>query len=231
MRKLRGRLKKLPGGREYPDGMAWPSIGDWYRAKHSHLPEDWLKRILPRAPAWPAGFGLFCYDGSSADETAYWLRWNEYTGHLSRVLLKVDRASMYHSLEVRVPLLDRQVVDLAARVDWRTCLDTEQGAGKIPLRRSLARHVQHQSRGKRGFAVPMDDWLREGLKPLFIDQVLSKRDLMGLEVDQAALNEMFRLHLNGQRQFGWALWILLSLVLWEERYFAGHPANRECFIL
>ena len=42
------------------------------------------------------------------------MRWNEFVGHLTMVLLKVDRASMYHSLEVRVPLLDREVIDVAS---------------------------------------------------------------------------------------------------------------------
>lgn len=63
------------------------------------------------------------------------------TGHLGRVLLKVDRASMYHSLEVRVPMLDREVIAVAARIDWRSCLDVNEQTGKLPLRHALESRV------------------------------------------------------------------------------------------
>jgi len=96
------------------------------------------------------------------------------------ILLKVDRASMYHSLEVRVPLLDKEVIEVATRVDWRSCLDLERTIGKLPLRYALARHVQHQTLTKRGFAVPMGSWLRGPLRPIFEDVVLEKRELLGL---------------------------------------------------
>jgi len=76
------------------------------------------------------------------------------------ILLKVDRASMYHSLEVRVPLLDKEVIEVATRVQWRSCLDMERTIGKLPLRYALARHVRHQTLDKRGFTVPMGAWLR-----------------------------------------------------------------------
>ena len=88
-----------------------------------------------------------------------------FVGYLTMILLKVDRASMYHSLEVRVPLLDKEVVEVATHVDWRSCLDVKRKLGKLPLRNSLARHVRHQTRTKRGFTVPMDAWLRGPLKP------------------------------------------------------------------
>ena len=83
------------------------------------------------------------------------------------VLLKVDRASMYHSLEVRVPLLDREVVDLACRIDWRSCLDLNRNIGKLPLRHSLGRQLHFQAQTKRGFEVPMNTWLRGSLKEVF----------------------------------------------------------------
>ena len=101
--------------------LRYRDIGDCYRAKHTRIYEDDLQSIFPELPAWPAHFDLFTYSGTEPNETAQWMRWNEFVGHLTMVLLKVDRASMYHSLEVRVPLLDREVIDVASRVDWRSC--------------------------------------------------------------------------------------------------------------
>jgi len=198
----------------------WPtSLGDSYRLKHTHLPETLLRRVFPDIPGWPADFGLFDHTTWETEPTARWLRWNELNGFLSMVLLKVDRASMFESLEVRVPLLDKEVIDVAARVDWRTCLDVERRIGKLPLRHALARHVRHQTRTKRGFTVPMDAWLRGPLRPIFEEMVLGRADILGLPMDQDAVRATFDRHLAGDKGLAMGLWILLSLALWVEGHF------------
>jgi asparagine synthase (glutamine-hydrolysing) len=194
------------------------SIGDFYRLKHTHLSERWLPRIFPDCPQWPSGFSLFAYGDWELNRTAQWLRWNEFTGYLPMILLKVDRASMYHSLEVRVPLLDKEVIEVATRVEWRSCLDVEQTIGKLPLRYSLARHVRHQTWTKRGFTVPMGAWLRGPLRPVFEEAVLGKGEFLGLPVNKKAVRGMFDEHLCERADYGWRLWVLLSLALWEQRY-------------
>jgi asparagine synthase (glutamine-hydrolysing) len=199
--------------------MRQSSIGEWYKARHTHLPEGWSRRIFPELAAWPSGFSLFQFTGSNRDETAQWLRWNEFVGHLTRVLLKVDRASMFHSLEVRVPLLDREVIDIATRIDWRSCLDLEQNLGKLPLRHALAGHTRRQTQAKRGFSVPMDTWLRDTLRPVVEDTVLKRQEILGIPFDQNEMAALFGQHLSGQSKATWGLWILLSLFLWEERHY------------
>jgi asparagine synthase (glutamine-hydrolysing) len=215
-------LKKLLAAGRAGSDARWPgSIGDIYRIKHTHLSEGWLRRILPDLPDWPANFSLFTYTGLEPDRTAQWLRWNEFMGYLTMILLKVDRGSMYHSLEVRVPLLDREVVETASRVDWRSCLDVKRRLGKLPLRHSLARHVRHQTWTKRGFTVPMDGWLRGPLRQVFEETLLDRRELAGLPLNSGAAREMFDRHLSGQVNYDWPLWILLSLALWERRHFTA----------
>lgn len=206
---------RLAGGA--PGWLRRPTIGDWYRAVHSRLSDEALARVFGIAPPWPEGFALFAYDGWRRDETAQWLRWSELTGHLTRVLLKVDRASMYHSLEVRVPLLDREVIDVAARVDWRSCLDLN-GLGKRPLRQALMRQIGFQSTVKRGFGVPMAAWLRGPLLPLFRERVLDRADLLGLPVNRPALVALVEAHTSGRADYGRWLWAVLSLALWSDRY-------------
>jgi asparagine synthase (glutamine-hydrolysing) len=196
-----------------------------YLRSHRFVRERWLHDIFPDLPPWPAGCTLYEYDGDGegGDGLAQWIRWNEFSGHLTRVLLKVDRASMYHGLEVRVPLLDREVVEVATRIDWRSCLDLKRGVGKLPLRRSLAREIPFQTRAKRGFTVPMSDWLRGVLRPVFQDMVLGRSDLAGLPFDRKALREQYRRHLSGEEDQRWGLWRLLSLSLWEARHLRPGP--------
>jgi asparagine synthase (glutamine-hydrolysing) len=200
-------------------GFRYQTIGDCYRAKHTRIGEDFLTGIFPEVPMWPPSFALFTYSGWEPDKTAQWLRWNEFVSHLTMVLLKVDRASMYHSLEVRVPLLDREVVDVAARVDWRSCLDLNQRIGKLPLRKSLARHVHAQTQKKRGFEVPMNKWLRGPLKDIFHESVMKRREILGMPVNQKKLYVMFQQHLDNQVDRARSLWTLLSLALWEQKHY------------
>jgi asparagine synthase (glutamine-hydrolysing) len=215
-------LRRLSGRRNPGQHLVQPTIGDWYRTKHSHrLPEWQLAAVFEDVPSLPLDFKLFNYGGHDLDETAQWLRWNEFVGHLTMVLLKVDRASMHHSLEVRVPLLDMDVVELATRVDWRSCLDLQTGIGKRPLRESLARHVRHQTMRKRGFGVPMAQWLRGSLRQRLEDTLLGPSHLLGLPLKRAGIERLISEHMAGKSDWSSGLWSLFSLALWEERHFRG----------
>jgi asparagine synthase (glutamine-hydrolysing) len=216
---------RLLGVGTAPRTIMMPSIGKWYRAKHSRMFEGWVNRLFPGLPGWPEDFRLFDYAGWQPDRTAQWLRWNEFVGHLTMVLLKVDRASMYHSLEVRVPLLDREVVAVALRVDWRSCLDLDKGLGKVPLRQSLKRHVNHQTTSKRGFSVPMGEWLRGPLKKRLEEVLLGRKELAGVPFDQQAFESFYRKHRDEQGDWGMSLWVLFSLALWEQKHFARRGLN------
>lgn len=218
-RSARWATKRIAGWGNGHENLRWPTIGHWYRQKHMRFTESSLTGLFPTVPPWPATFTQFDYDGWEPDKTANWLRWNEFTGHLSMVLLKVDRASMRNSLEVRVPLLDREVIDVAARVDWRSCLDLPTMTGKIPLRRALGGHIARQTQAKRGFEVPMADWLRGPLRDVFHEWVVARDDLLGLPLDRAALDKMLADHLGGRADMSRSLWLLLSLALWSDRYF------------
>lgn len=194
-------------------------ISEMQLARNRFVDHDQLRAIFPTLPSLPEDFALFRFEGGDVDRLARWVRWNEYTGHLAGVLQKVDRASMYYSLEVRVPLLDREVVDTATRVDWRSAVDLDNEVGKLPLRAALKQHAGFQTPGKRGFEVPMGAWLRGPLRPLVQDLLLSQRELLGLPLDRQALRDVFRRHALRVENSAWLIWRLLSLALWETRHF------------
>ena len=219
LRNLRWSAKRSLGVGDAHWSIRLPTIGHWYRGRHSHLADRWIARIFPGQLGWPQDCHLFDYAGWQPDQTAQWLRWNEFVGHLTMVLLKVDRASMHHSLEVRVPLLDKEVIEIACRIDWRSCLNIAEGMGKLPLRHALARHTVKQTSNKRGFTVPMAEWLRTSLKPVFTELVIGQQELVGLPINRQSLQDMYGKHLSGQADYSWGLWILLSLALWHEKHF------------
>ena len=215
LRKARWRLLRRPGewGLSY-----FEHPGRWYQSIHEHNFEGWLQNWFQDLQPFPADYLHYEYSGNDPDQTAQWVRWNEFTGHMACGLLKVDRGSMYHSLEVRVPLLDREVINIALRVDWRSCLDIEEDTGKLPLRHALAKRVGHQSTGKRGFTVPMAEWLRGPLRPLVEELIYGQKDLLGLPINHKALRSTFDSHLSSRTNHEWGMWILLSAALWQNRY-------------
>jgi asparagine synthase (glutamine-hydrolysing) len=200
-----------------------PSLGDWFQGAHSRLSDAELLPIFPGLKPNHTKSHLFDYTGHETEATAQWLRWNEYRGHLTRVLLKVDRASMYHSLEVRVPLLDLEVIRVAQKIDWNSCLDIERGVGKLPLRHALKQYTTHQTMAKRGFSVPMSDWLRGPLLALFKDRIADRRSLLGLEFDSSHALSLLNTHSIGQKDMGWGLWAVLGLILWNDAHFEASP--------
>ncbi len=200
------------------DVLRYPDVGRFYRKKHTLVDEASLAAIFPALPALPDDFAEFDFDGVDPDRVAQWVRWNEFRFHLARVLAKVDRASMYHSLEVRVPLLDREVIEVAWRTDWRSCLSIDERIGKRLLRRALARRLRHSTQSKRGFTVPMHRWLVGPLAPLVREHLLQARELAGLEIAPRHLAERYRRLVDGDHTVAWGLWSLLSLAMWSRRY-------------
>jgi asparagine synthase (glutamine-hydrolysing) len=200
------------------DVVDYSNIGRLYQRKHTLLAEADLEALFPTLPAMPADFRAFEFDEVDPDRVAQWVRWNELHVHLARVLAKVDRASMYHSLEVRVPLLDKRVIEVAWQTDWKSCLDLAARKGKLPLREVLARRVKYQTSSKKGFTVPMAAWLVGPLQPLVRQHLLDRDELLGLPMRRAAMAEHNRRLCAGDRSKAWGMWLLLSLAMWQQRY-------------
>lgn len=133
------------------------------------------------------------------------------------ILVKVDRMSMAHSLEVRAPFLDYRVIEFAARLpsNWKIAA----GAQKIILKRVFGRLLPESvfSRPKQGFTVPLESWFRGDLKQLAQEQLLTASPLADY-FDPAVLRRIWDEHQGGRRNHGTLLWSLLMLALWHREY-------------
>jgi asparagine synthase (glutamine-hydrolysing) len=133
-------------------------------------------------------------------------------------LVKVDRVSMACGLEVRPPLLDHELLELAARIPatWKV----RQGKTKWLLRQVARLHLPEPllDRPKQGFEIPVDAWLRGPLRPMFEDAVLQPGSRVSGLVDQGLADQLYREHSAGTGRNGRILWSLLVLARWAERY-------------
>ena len=131
-------------------------------------------------------------------------------------LVKTDRMSMAHSLEVRCPLLDRRVVELAFRIPAERKQRGRQGKA---LLRALARRRLPSGLWqlpKRGFTVPIGEWIAGPAAQQFRNEVLHSRAQVGDYVDRAELNRLFTSHCSGERPNSYALWAMWVLERWLE---------------
>ena len=137
------------------------------------------------------------------------------------ILVKVDRASMAFGLEARVPLLDHRLVEFTSSLPLSML--RHDGQSKWPLRRVLERYVPRAltERPKMGFGVPIDSWLRGGLRD-WAESLLDARRLAKEGIFHAnPIRAAWREHLDGHRNLQYQLWSVLMFQAWHEAERAG----------
>jgi asparagine synthase (glutamine-hydrolysing) len=134
------------------------------------------------------------------------------------VLTKVDRMSMAHSIESRVPLLDNHVIDFAATLP--ADLKIHRGRGKHIMKEALKGLVPDTilNRKKQGFGVPLGAWFRGGLTSMFADVLGSARTRQRGYFEPVFIDRLVQQHLSGRRDHTLQLWQLMVFELWHRRY-------------
>lgn len=185
---------------------------DFYRSLVSQIQEplDWVlgamqrDTLLDRPEDWPRT--------SDFRETMMYLDAMTYLP--GDILTKVDRATMAHSLEGRVPFLDHRVAEFA----WTLPLEHKLhgGQAKWHLRQILARHVPTEifDRPKMGFGIPIEHWLsgplRDWAEDLLSEEALARSDVF----DARRVRGMWYDQLAGRRRSHHQLWAILMLQAW-----------------
>lgn len=130
------------------------------------------------------------------------------------VLVKVDRATMSVSLEGRVPLLDRSILEFAASLPMS--MKIRDGQSKWPLRSVLARYVPRElfERPKAGFGLPIEDWLTGPLRTWAADHLFGPASRAYLH--QEPLRRAWQEHQTGRANRAYDLWDAVMFGVWCE---------------
>ena len=189
----------------------------FYTDKHAHYErtQDLLQQaghtpsLLTNPDAWP-----------DVSEVVRGMLYMDFACPLTdKILVKVDRASMAVSLEVRSPLLDYRVVEFAWSLPLSMHLDPS--GGKRILRQVLQRYVPTTltERKKMGFGIPVADWVRGPLRD-WAESLLDEKRLREegfLQPD--AVRQIWHQHLTGWHNHKGILWNLLMFQAWHETHF------------
>ena len=140
------------------------------------------------------------------------------------VLMKVDKMSMAHSLEVRVPFLDHALVEFAARVPSHL---------KFPgvKTKAIYRKAMHGilppfilERGKQGYSLPIKNWLRTDLRDYMIG-TLNSSPLIREHFNVSFVGHLIDQHLRRTHNHNHVLWALINAALWHRRFIEQRPAR------
>ena len=150
--------------------------------------------------------------------------WQQTVSLADDMLVKVDRMSMAHSLEVRAPFLDHRLAELMNRVTFGTKLPW--GRQKYLLRKAMERYFPADFlwRKKQGFSVPLSYWFKDSLGDYIRQKLLAPGAMVGYLFKREALERIIGEHARLTRDWSFALWALLMFETWCGRYQIGPEA-------
>lgn len=130
------------------------------------------------------------------------------------ILERGDRTSMMHSLELRPPFLDVNVLEFAQQLPSHLLVDRK--SGKKIVRNVAKRYLPEEifTRNKHGFKVPLDDWFRSSLKDFAYEHLTSSGSLSREMFDRKFVQSLLDNHLSGKFNDGMRIYTLVSLEIW-----------------
>jgi asparagine synthase (glutamine-hydrolysing) len=141
------------------------------------------------------------------------------------LLMVADKLSMANSVEARVPYLDYRVVEFVESLPPHLKLRGFQGKylHKKALAPLASREVAYSP--KKGFAHPIDKWLRGAMRGFVDECLLSEHSAVNQYFSQSYVRQMVDAHERGKQNYLRHLYLLISFELWHRRFIAGRSAN------
>ena len=172
----------------------------------SRLPEEYSKRYFDEVP--------------DLDEPTQLQYVDMHTWMIYDILLKADRMSMANSLELRVPFLDKKMLELSTRIPTRFRADCATETTKKALRSAAIKQLPERTANKKklGFPVPLSDWLREDkyynkVKAAF-QSVIAEKFFVTIE-----LMKLLDDHKAGKARNMQKIWSFYTFIVWYDQFF------------
>ncbi len=161
------------------------------------------------------------YHKADTDDHLSKILYTDLKTYLTGILVKVDRMSMAHSLEVRSPILDHKVIEFAARIPAR--LKYYRGEKKYILKQCFQQILPEEImyRKKMGFCVPLADWFRGEIKDLSYRYFFDKDAGIKHFFNPDGLKSLWEQHQAQKRNYASVLWSLLMFELWYRKFMDG----------
>jgi asparagine synthase (glutamine-hydrolysing) len=185
-----------------------------HRGLHSRFNKNHLNAIAPNLQdvSTPSNWDVYNYENSKDEKTLIKnIQKAEFYGMMQKTLRKVDLASMQNSLEVRVPFLQKKMIEVALQID--PFLSYGNGNKKELLKNILQKQIPNVQREatKKGFSVPLRKWIQEDLKSEFQEKLL-EGNFAKFGFQRNAIETMLQEHISGKNDHKWALFTLYSLL-------------------
>jgi asparagine synthase (glutamine-hydrolysing) len=134
------------------------------------------------------------------------------------ILVKVDRMSMANSLEVRAPILDYKLMEFAATVPSR--FKFKEGEKKYLLKEAFKKYLPDDIlyRKKMGFSVPLASWLRNELKEIVEDKLITNSSGLTQIFKQTEITKLWCEHIAKNKDHSTVLWSMLMFKMWWDAY-------------
>jgi asparagine synthase (glutamine-hydrolysing) len=190
---------------------------DWILYKQIHFTN--IDQLFPKINYSLELLEAYRFEGNLSKENGLnYLKKNEFHAHMQRTLRKVDLMSMANSLEVRVPFLDKSVILFSNSIKPEYGINHK--TAKIILRSSLRKYVSKDliNLPKKGFSVPIDDWLRNDLKDDVIDSILNTPFYGSEHLNKDYLAEIISNFYDKNYGNPWGIWHLYSWQKWALKY-------------
>jgi len=199
------------------------SVSTFNGPGRSHLYSKSLSAALNgQGAAGEMQFHRFCDAYDFSDPVSRLLYLDSKTYLPGDILTKVDRMTMANSLEARVPLLDHELIELVAMIPSRLKLNGRES--KYILKRAMKGIVPDEIlyREKKGFGVPINEWINGNLRDRISDDLCSKLSVERGYFDQRYVKTLMKEHSSGRRDHSNSLWVLWMLELWFRQYIDGN---------
>jgi asparagine synthase (glutamine-hydrolysing) len=204
------------------EALSCSPIEGYFRSVSAFRPDLKERLLHPDVHRSLAGYNSmdvfkYYYEKADTDDPLSRIQYLDIKTYLTDdILVKVDRASMANSLEVRAPILDHKFMELIATIP--SSLKLQGRNGKYIFKKALEKILPNEIlyRKKMGFGVPLARWFRNELKDMAYDTIFSNHNEG--QFQKRTIEQIWKQHQKGYRDRSTELWTLFMFRLWQQSF-------------